>query len=68
MLFLPESPHGIPIDLLNRLLITTTQPYSADEICKILDIRCLEMYEDGKFARIGCSGGDSWFPVFYFCL
>ncbi|XP_021301255.1 ruvB-like 2 [Herrania umbratica] len=47
-----KSPHGIPIDLLDRLLIITTQPYSADEIRKILDIRCqeedVEMSEDAK--------------------
>jgi len=34
-----KSPHGIPIDLLDRLLIITTQPYTEDEIRKILDIR-----------------------------
>ncbi|KAK5846381.1 uncharacterized protein LOC108465929 [Gossypium arboreum] len=47
-----KSPHGIPIDLLDRLLIITTQPYSEDEIRKILDIRCqeedVEMSEDAK--------------------
>ncbi|XP_074308875.1 uncharacterized protein LOC141643573 [Silene latifolia] len=37
-----KSPHGIPIDLLDRLLIIATQPYSEDEIRKILDIRCEE--------------------------
>lgn len=47
-----KSPHGIPIDLLDRLLIITTQPYTAEEIHKILDIRCqeedVEMSEDAK--------------------
>ena len=47
-----RSPHGIPIDLLDRLLIISTQPYSEDEIRKILTIRCeeedVEMTEDGK--------------------
>ncbi|KAL2630244.1 hypothetical protein R1flu_014930 [Riccia fluitans] len=37
-----KSPHGIPIDLLDRLLIITTQPYSEEEIRQILDIRCEE--------------------------
>ncbi|KAE9598588.1 hypothetical protein Lal_00021049 [Lupinus albus] len=37
-----KSPHGIPIDLLDRLLIISTQPYTEDEIRKILDIRCEE--------------------------
>lgn len=47
-----KSPHGIPIDLLDRLLIITTQPYTEDEIRKILDIRCqeedVEMSEDAR--------------------
>lgn len=46
------SPHGIPIDLLDRLLIISTQPYSEEEIRKILDIRCqeedVEMSEEAK--------------------
>ncbi|MEM2211898.1 MAG: RuvB-like helicase [Candidatus Nezhaarchaeales archaeon] len=36
------SPHGIPIDLLDRLLIITTKEYTADEIREILKIRALE--------------------------
>jgi len=34
-----QSPHGIPIDLLDRLLIITTKPYELDEIKQILRIR-----------------------------
>ena len=34
-----RSPHGIPIDLLDRLLIINTQPYTEDEIKRILEIR-----------------------------
>jgi RuvB-like protein 2 len=34
-----QSPHGIPIDLLDRLLIITTIPYELDEIKQILKIR-----------------------------
>lgn len=34
-----RAPHGIPIDLLDRLLIVNTQPYSEDDIKKILEIR-----------------------------
>lgn len=37
-----KSPHGIPIDLLDRLLIITTKPYSSKEVAQILDIRCQE--------------------------
>lgn len=37
-----RSPHGIPIDFLDRLLIISTQPYSEDELRQILDIRAEE--------------------------
>lgn len=37
-----ESPHGIPLDLLDRLLIISTRPYVRDEIKKILEIRAVE--------------------------
>ncbi|KAI8078711.1 RuvB-like 1 [Halteromyces radiatus] len=33
------SPHGIPVDLLDRLLIIRTLPYSLDEIKEIIKIR-----------------------------
>ncbi|KAM7307747.1 ruvB-like 1 [Ixodes scapularis] len=33
------SPHGIPLDLLDRLLIVRTLPYSQEEMVKILRIR-----------------------------
>merc|ERR1711935_421792 len=33
------SPHGVPIDLLDRLLIIRTMPYTLEEIVKILTIR-----------------------------
>lgn len=33
------SPHGIPIDLLDRLLIIRTLPYTIDEIKVIINIR-----------------------------
>ncbi|KAI8897656.1 TIP49 C-terminus-domain-containing protein [Globomyces pollinis-pini] len=37
-----ESPHGIPIDLLDRSLIISTNSYTQVEIGKILKIRCEE--------------------------
>ncbi|XP_078484981.1 ruvB-like 2 [Ciona intestinalis] len=37
-----KSPHGIPIDLLDRLLIIATSPYSEKETKQILEIRCEE--------------------------
>ncbi|XP_062198766.1 uncharacterized protein LOC133901404 [Phragmites australis] len=47
-----RSPHGIRPDLLDHLLIITTQPYTEDEIRKVLDIRCdeedAEMSADAK--------------------
>ncbi|OWK16286.1 RUVBL2 [Cervus elaphus hippelaphus] len=35
-----RSPHGIPIDLLDRLLIVSTSPYSEKDTKQILRIRC----------------------------
>jgi len=47
-----KSPHGIPLDLLDRMLIISTVPYSQREIRKILDIRAeeedVEMTEEAK--------------------
>lgn len=37
-----QSPHGLPIDLLDRSLIISTKPYSGKEISQILEIRCQE--------------------------
>merc|ERR1711881_346511 len=37
-----KSPHGIPVDLLDRLLIIYTQPYSEIETKRILEIRVEE--------------------------
>merc|ERR1711977_12340 len=54
-----ESPHGIPIDLLDRMLIIDTDPYTNDEVKRILTIRCeeedVEMTEDAMalLTRIG---------------
>jgi RuvB-like protein 1 (pontin 52) len=33
------SPHGIPVDLLDRMLIVRTLPYNADEMVQILNLR-----------------------------
>merc|ERR1711871_1472386 len=33
------SPHGVPVDLLDRMLIIRTMPYSLEEIVQILSIR-----------------------------
>ncbi|ORY81495.1 AAA family ATPase Rvb1 [Protomyces lactucae-debilis] len=34
-----QSPHGVPVDLLDRLLIVRTMPYNADEIRVVLRSR-----------------------------
>ncbi|KAI9306136.1 RuvB-like 2 [Cunninghamella echinulata] len=47
-----KSPHGIPVDLLDRLLIISTTAYDEKEINQILTIRCqeedVEMTEEAK--------------------
>merc|ERR1712178_110619 len=54
-----KSPHGIPLDLLDRMLIISTQPYTQREIRKIIDIRAeeedVEMTDEAKelLAKIG---------------
>jgi len=46
-----KSPHGIPIDLLDRMIIIPTSSYQEKELQQILKIRCeeedCEMSEDG---------------------
>ncbi len=37
-----KSPHGMPLDLLDRLLIIPTYPYAPDEIREIIKIRAKE--------------------------
>lgn len=47
-----KSPHGLPIDLLDRLIIIHTKQYSEKEMMQILEIRCqeedVEMTEEAK--------------------
>lgn len=56
-----KSPHGLPIDLLDRLMIIHTQAYSEKELMQILEIRCqeedVEMGEDAMelLTEIGMS-------------
>lgn len=37
-----RSPHGLPLDFLDRVVIVSTQPYSSQEISQILAIRARE--------------------------
>ena len=54
-----KSPHGVPLDLLDRLMIVSTEPYAHDEVRQILAVRCeeedVEMADDALelLARIG---------------
>jgi len=54
-----RSPHGIPVDLLDRLLIIRLLPYTLDDVVQILAIRCatenVEIEEDAlaHLATIG---------------
>jgi TBP-interacting protein len=56
-----EAPHGIPRDLLDRLLIIITRPYNEEEIKAIISIRAEEeeipLSEDAleELTRIGAS-------------
>ena len=37
-----KSPHGLPVDLLDRVLIVTTQKYEAEDVEKIIQIRYVQ--------------------------
>ena len=56
------SPHGLPVDLLDRLLIIRTLPYTLEEIVKILDIRArtegLKIHQDA-LAYLGSVGTET---------
>jgi len=58
-----KSPHGIPIDLLDRLLIVPTTEYSSVELEQILKIRCeeedVEMAEDALQLLTSIAGNTS---------
>merc|ERR1712087_210413 len=53
------SPHGMPVDLLDRLVIVRTLPYSVEEIAKVVMIRAetekIEVADDalGVLGQIG---------------
>ena len=45
------APHGVPVDLLDRMLIVRTMPYTVDEMIQIMSIRAevegIEVDEEG---------------------
>jgi RuvB-like protein 1 (pontin 52) len=50
------APHGVPVDLLDRLMIIRTIPYGLEEIVQIVAIRAqIEgiKVDDGAFALLG---------------
>ncbi len=54
-----KAPHGIPIDLLDRLLVIKTLPYSLKEIVQILAVRAaIEniQIEEAALAHLGTVG------------
>jgi len=50
------SPHGVPVDLLDRMLVIRTLPYTLEEIVQIIAIRAategIEV-EDEAIAKLG---------------
>jgi DNA helicase TIP49 (TBP-interacting protein) len=42
LILLIISPHGIPLDLLDRLLIISTIQYTTEEVQEIIKTRCIE--------------------------
>merc|ERR1711988_1862271 len=53
------SPHGVPVDLLDRMLILRTLPYSIEEIVQIMSIRAETeslAIEDEALAALGAVG------------
>ncbi|KAJ7733809.1 TIP49-domain-containing protein [Mycena olivaceomarginata] len=51
-----RSPHGLPVDLLDRVLIVSTKPYLEADIAQIIQIRCQE--EDVVHAGRGAADAD----------
>jgi RuvB-like protein 1 (pontin 52) len=57
-----KSPHGIPVDLLDRMLIIPTTPYSVDEMVHICQIRAVTEgmeLEDDALKALGLVGARS---------
>lgn len=54
-MFYCQTAHGLPTDLLDRLIIIRTEPYTEDELRLILKTRCEEEdvnMEDVRFYLI----------------
>ncbi|TDH64831.1 uncharacterized protein CCR75_000591 [Bremia lactucae] len=57
-----SSPHGIPLDLLDRMLIIRTMPYSVEEMVQIIKIRAeaenIKLQDDAT-VRLGEIGSET---------
>ena len=57
-----SSPHGVPLDLLDRMLIIRTMPYSVEEMVQIIKIRAeaesIKLMEDA-ISRLGEIGPET---------
>uniref|UniRef100_A0AAV1VLY2 RuvB-like helicase n=1 Tax=Peronospora matthiolae TaxID=2874970 RepID=A0AAV1VLY2_9STRA len=57
-----SSPHGVPLDLLDRMLIIRTMPYSVEEMVQIIKIRAeaesIKLTEDA-ISRLGEIGSET---------
>lgn len=54
-----RSPHGIPLDLLDRVMIIKTMPYSQEEMMQIIKIRSLVegiQLDDQSLTELGSTG------------
>ncbi|KAI9908409.1 hypothetical protein PsorP6_004200 [Peronosclerospora sorghi] len=57
-----SSPHGVPLDLLDRMLIIRTMPYSVEEMVQIIKIRAEAegiKLEDAATLRLGEIGSQT---------
>lgn len=57
-----QAPHGVPIDLLDRVVIIRTLPYTPEEICRILAVRVAVeglQIDEGALAFLGGVGDSS---------
>ena len=47
-----RSPHGLPVDLLDRVLIISTRPYEPEDIKQIIMIRCVMVRSCRSFSLL----------------
>lgn len=67
------APHGIPLDLLDRVLIVRTLPYSQEEMVQIIKIRAQTegiQLDDESLDLLGETGTKTTLRYYlnYYCL